>query len=152
MNIRHAVKEDCAALLDLMKKLAIFEEYIDDFAVTEQDLLEHGFSNHPTFTALVAEHGSGQSSMLQGYLVYYLIPFTYDLRPTLFIKELYVNKESRGKNIGKQLMKFAIKDAKEKGCGRLKWDVLSDNIKAQSFYKSLGAKYDERWQGFVLKV
>ncbi len=153
MNIRHAVKEDCAVLLELMKKLAIFEEYIDDFAVTEQDLFEHGFSSHPTFTAIVAEQSSSRSSQeLQGYLVYYMIPFTYNLKPTLFIKELYVNKKSRGKSIGKQLMKYAIKDAKEKGCGRMKWDVLSDNIPAQSFYKSLGAKYDQRWQGFVLEV
>ncbi len=145
--IRYARKEDCEDLLGLMKKLAVFEEYIDDFTVTEQDLMVHGFSQSPTFTAVVAE----QHACLQGYLVYYLIPFTYDLQPTLFIKELYVNKSSRGENIGKQLMQFTINDAKEKGCGRMKWDVLSDNITAQSFYKSFGAKYDERWQGFVLK-
>jgi GNAT superfamily N-acetyltransferase len=148
MIIRHAVKEDCKALLTLMKKLAIFEDYIDDFAVTEQDLLDHGFSENQTFIAVVAE----QNKKLQGYLVYYLIPFTYDLKPTLFIKELYVNKSSRGKNIGKELMQFTINDAKEKDCGRMKWDVLSDNIKAQLFYKNFGAKYDERWQGYVLKI
>ena len=146
--IRHAQKDDCEDLLALMKKLAVFEDYIDDFAVTEQDLLDHGFSDNPTFTAVVAE----KNSKLQGYLVYYLIPFTYDLKPSLFIKELYVDEKSRGKNIGKQLMQFTINDAKEKDCGRMKWDVLSDNIKAQSFYKSFGAKYDERWQGFVLKL
>ena len=130
--IRLAVEEDCEGLLELMKKLAIFEDYIDDFTVTTPILLEHGFAEKPTFTAVVAE----QNSTLLGYLVYYLIPFTFDLKPTLFIKELYVNKDSRGKNIGKQLMGFTIKDAKEKSCGRLKWDVLSDNITAQSFYKS----------------
>lgn len=146
--IRHAVKEDCEDLLKMMKKLAIFEDYIEDFSVSQQDLVEHGFSKYPTFTAVVAE----QNSQLLGYLVYYLIPFTYDLKPTLFIKELYVNKDVRGKNIGKQLMQYTIRDAKEKGCGRMKWDVLSDNIKAQSFYKSFGAEYDARWQGFVLKV
>ena len=107
------------------------------------------FSQSPTtFTALVAE----QDSKLMGYLVYYLIPFTYDLKPTLFTKELYVDESARGRNIGKRLMRLAIVDAKEKGCGRMKWDVLSDNIKAQSFYKSFGAEYDARWQGYVLNV
>lgn len=152
MMIRHAIKSDSEALLTLMKQLAVFEEYIDDFTVTTNDLVMHGFTHaddrEPNFTAIVAE----ENSSLHGYLVYYLIPFTYDLKPTLFIKELYVNEDARGKSIGKKLMKQAIKDAKEKGCGRLKWDVLSDNIKAQSFYKSLGANYDARWQGFVLKL
>ncbi len=149
MIIRHALESDCDALLALMKKLAIFEDYIDDFAVTVKDLKKHGFTkNSPDFTALVAEHDNN----LLGYLVYYLIPFTYDLKPTLFIKELYVDKSSRGQNIGKKLMQAVIVDAKEKGCGRLKWDVLSDNIVAQSFYKSFGATYDSRWQGYVLNV
>jgi ribosomal protein S18 acetylase RimI-like enzyme len=156
LTIRHAVKEDCEPLLELMKKLAVFEDYIDDFAVTKQDLISHGFSNEQTkFTAIVAEEaeqGDAQNTELLGYLVYYLIPFTFDLNPTLFIKELYVNKSARGNNIGKKLMQATIKDAKDKGCRRMKWDVLSDNIKAQSFYKSFGAKYDKRWQGFVLNV
>ena len=147
--IRCAVASDCELLLELMKKLAEFEGYIEDFVVTESDLLKHGFSQSPTtFTALVAE----QDSKLMGYLVYYLIPFTYDLKPTLFTKELYVDESARGRNIGKRLMRLAIVDAKEKGCGRMKWDVLSDNIKAQSFYKSFGAEYDARWQGYVLNV
>lgn len=147
--IRHAVANDCDSLLELMKELATFEDYFDDFCVTKQDLLAHGFSqSEPTFTALVAE----QNVSIQAYLVYYLIPFTYNLKPTLFIKELYVHENMRGQNIGKKLMQRAIADAKEKSCGRMKWDVLSDNTKAQSFYKSFGAKYDARWQGYVLNV
>jgi len=150
--IRHAAKGDCEQLLQLMKKLAVFENYIDDFAVTEADLISHGFpldkNKLPSFTAIVAE----RKSELVGYLVYYQIPFTYDLKPTLFIKELYVDKASRGESIGKQLMQAAIADAKEKDCGRMKWDVLSDNIKAQSFYQSLGASFDARWQGYVLEI
>ena len=150
IKIRYAIKDDCQQLLELMKKLAVFENYIGDFKVTETDLITQGFcqTNTPTFSAIVAE----RHNKLIGYLVYYIIPFTYDLRPTLFIKELYVDENSRGKNIGKQLMRTAIKDAKEIGCGRMKWDVLSDNIKAQSFYQSLGACYDKRWQGYLLEL
>ena len=149
VTIRHAVASDSEPLLELMKKLAEFEGYLDDFCVTKEDLFTHGFSQSlPTFTALVAE----QNSKIVGYLVYYLIPFTYDLKPTLFIKELFVDKSARGQKIGTKLMQRVIEDDKEKGCGRLKWDVLSDNITAQSFYKSFGAEHDTRWQGFVLKV
>jgi ribosomal protein S18 acetylase RimI-like enzyme len=154
--IRHAQKSDGKNLLELMKKLAVFEDYIDDFVVTVDDLLERGFSAEPEFTAIVAEQnselGSENENQLKAYLVYYLIPFTYDLKPTLFIKELYVDESQRGEYIGKKLMQQAISDAKEKGCGRMKWDVLSDNIEAQLFYQSFGASYDTCWQGYVLNL
>ncbi len=145
---RQAKADDCDQLLNLMRQLAAFEDYIDDFTITCEDLLAHGFSESPNFTAVVAEQGGN----LLGYLVYYLIPFTYDLKPTLFIKELYVDKDVREKGIGKGLMELTIKDAKNKNCGRLKWDVLSDNIKAQEFYQRFGATHDKRWQGYVLKL
>lgn len=156
ITIRDAMANDCKALLVLMKKLAAFEGYLDDFIVTEKDLIQHGFpteapldiDSKPTFTAIVAE----RDAKLVGYLVYYLIPFSYDLKPTLFIKELYIDKDLRGQSIGKQLMQKAIVDAKENNCGRIKWDVLSDNISAQLFYQSLGAKHDARWQGYVLTL
>jgi len=148
--IRQAVKEDCPQLLKLMRQLAVFECYIEDFNVSIDDLIKHGFSKqHPsTYKAIVAE----VEGELLGYLVYYLIPFTYDLKPTLFIKELYVSEQSRGLGVGKGLMRFTINEAENKKCGRMKWDVLSDNINAQKFYQSFGALYDDRWQGYVLKL
>ena len=82
-------------------------------------MLAHGFMDKPNYTALVAEGPDG----LLGYLVYYLIPFTFDLNPNLFIKELYVQAEERGLNLGQGLMKLAIEDANKLGCGRIKWDV-----------------------------
>lgn len=148
INFRHAVKEDCESLLSLMKELAKFEGYLHDFAISLEDLIQHGFSETKTFTAIVAE----LDEKLLGYLVYYVIPFTYDLKPTLFIKELYVDQVARSKGVGKGLMSLAIKDAKNKHCGRLKWDVLSDNINAQKFYQSFGAAYDNKWQGYLLKL
>ncbi len=148
VNIRHAKESDCRQLLLLMKKLAIFEGYIDDFTVTEEDLINYGFQENPSYTAIIAE----TSQQLVAYLVYYLIPFTYDLRATLFIKELWVNEQYRGKNIGSQLMQATIADAKKQQCGRIKWDVLADNNAAQKFYQQLGAYHDKRWQGYILKL
>lgn len=145
--VRHAVEADCPQLLSLMKKLAVFENYIDDFQVTELALIQHGFQKHPNYTAIVAE----SSQQLVAYLVYYLIPFSYDLKPTLFIKELWVDDKCRGDNIGSRLMKATIKDAKKHQCGRIKWDVLADNYTAQQFYQQLGAYHDKCWQGYILK-
>lgn len=147
-TIRLAVQTDCPQLLTLMKKLAEFEHYIDDFKVTEQELIDRGFSNQPEFFCIVSE----SQNNLNGYLVYYFIPFTYDLKPTLFIKELYVSSDARGLGIGKSLFKFAIEQAKKHGCGRLKWDVLNDNKNAQHFYKKLGAKHNKQWQGYQLDI
>jgi len=146
--IRHAVEADCPQLLSLMKKLAVFEDYIDDFQVSELALIEHGFQKTPNYTAIVAE----SSQQLVAYLVYYLIPFSYDLKPTLFIKELWVDEAFRGKNIGSRLMKAVISDAKKRQCGRIKWDVLADNHAAQQFYQQFGAYYDKRWQGYLLEA
>ncbi len=146
--IRHARESDIPQLLPLMKKLAKFEGYIEQFSVTEEGLLAHGFTDKPNYTALVAEGPDG----LLGYLVYYLIPFTFDLNPNLFIKELYVQAEARGLNLGQGLMKLAIEDANKLGCARIKWDVLADNHPAQTFYQKLGGRHDTNWQGFVLEV
>jgi len=149
VNFRHAQREDCEQLLELMKQLAIFEDYADQFSVTLDDLIDQGFSSETSnFTAIVAEQGD----QLLGYLVYYLIPFTYDLKPTLFIKELYVARKARCKGVGKGIMNLTIEDARVKKCGRMKWDVLSDNTKAQIFYQNFGATHDKKWQGYVLKL
>ena len=148
--IRAAKPDDCPALLSLMQALAEFEGYADQFCVTTADLLHRGFppSGEAEFQVVVAENNDA----IIGMLVYYFIPFTFDLRPTLFIKELYVDASSRSQGVGDLLFNAVVKIAKQTNCGRIKWDVLSSNDGAQRFYLRQGAQHDAKWQGYILKT
>src|SRR5438046_8835236 len=95
MEIRKALEADIPNVLPLMRELAEFEEYAEDFAVTEAVLREQGFRRYPPdFHCLVAEEGSE----LLGFLVYYFVAFTYRACPNLVIKGRYVagQRRSRG--------------------------------------------------------
>src|SRR5690349_2639927 len=121
MRIRGAVAADIPALLELMRGLAQFEHYDADFAVTAETLLVQGFEREPPdFYALVAENSDAPGE-LTGMLVYYIIPFTYRARPTLYIKELYVAESGRGRGIGEALMRSAAREALALGCATIKW-------------------------------
>jgi len=143
--VREAIIEDCNQLLDLMKKLAEFEGYLDEFAVTEANLIERGF-RQKDFYALVAE----VDDKLIGMLVYYFLPFTYDLKPWLFIKELYVDSEYRGQGTGQLLMKKAARICQQIGASKMRWDVLTSNHKAQHFYQQMGAEKQTNWSSYQL--
>ncbi len=124
--VRQARASDAATLLQLMRELAVFEHYIDHFRVTAEDLLARGLDGggNRQFTALVAEV---EGASLAGYAVLLEVPFTYDLRPTLILKELYIRDSARGLGIGKALMQAVILHATARNAGRLKWDVLPGN-------------------------
>src|SRR5690606_14541099 len=101
ITIRKAVASDSERLWELMKDLAVFEKYIDVFAITTEVVKESGFKkNPPDFHCLVAE----ESNFIIGILVYYFIPYTAQNRPAIYMKELYVDENHRGKQIGEQLM------------------------------------------------
>ncbi len=146
-TVRRAQPADAAALLSLMRELARFEGYLDQFRVSEADLLARGLhGGEPAqFTAFVADRG-GQ---LAGYAVVYTVPYTYDLRPNLMLKELYVDASTRGQGIGQALMAAVIEFGQQAGCARLKWEVLATNAPAQQFYRSLGGAHDTRWEGWL---
>jgi GNAT superfamily N-acetyltransferase len=97
--VRPFERRDVAAVLALMRELAVFERYIAHFRVTEADLLEHGFGAHPRFGVFVAEHGVA----IIGIAVHYQIPWTFDLRPILVLKELFVSETARGLGAGTAL-------------------------------------------------
>lgn len=149
--VRCATARDAAPLLRLMRELARFEGYLGQFRVTENDLLERalGRGARQEFMAFVAESASGD---LLGYAVVYGVPFTYDLRPNLVLKELYVDGAARGLGIGRALMAAVMAEGKARGCARLKWDVLPDNMQAQAFYRSLGGAPDTGWQGWLRQL
>ena len=147
MRIRKAVESDVSNLLSLMRELAEFEKYANDFAVTEDVLREQGFHRSPPdFHCLIAEQGGG----LVGFLVYYFVPFTYRAKPNLIIKELYIADGYRSRGVGKLLMKAVASEAEQAGCGMIKWYVAKWNERGVQFYERLGATIDPNWHEFQM--
>jgi GNAT superfamily N-acetyltransferase len=147
LEIRKAVESDIPSLLPLMRELAEFEKYVDDFAITDSVLREQGFRRSPPdFRCLIAE----ENGELVGFLAYYFVPFTYRAKPNLIIKELYIADRCRSRGIGRQLMKAVAREAREAGCGMIKWWVAKWNERGIEFYKRLGAKTDSDWHEFQL--
>jgi GNAT superfamily N-acetyltransferase len=147
MRIRKAVEADVCSLLPLMRELAEFEKYANDFAITEEVLREQGFRRSPPdFQCLIAESGGE----LVGFLVYYFVPFTYRAKPNLIIKELYIGGGHRSRGVGKLLMKAVAKEAEQVGCGMIKWYVAKWNERGVQFYQRLGATIDPNWHEFQM--
>ena len=147
-TVRSFEKADVPELIELMRGLARFEGYIDDFRVTEQDLIEHGLGEQRRFEAFVAQETA--AGPLLGMAVVYLIPWTYDLRPTMVLKELFVAGAARGRGFGEALMKNVARRAAELDCPRLVWTVLQSNEPAVAFYRGLGATRDRVWHSWGL--
>lgn len=148
--IRRALASDASQLLSLMRGLARFEGYDDRFAVTVETLLERGFAPHrpPEFIAWVAEI----DGKLVGYGVIYVIPFTFDLRPTVVLKELFIDESARGRNFGHELMRAVIDHARSINARLIRWQVLPDNTPAKNFYRQHGAVADGDWENWFIDL
>lgn len=148
MRVRLAEPGDVDRLLELMRGLARFEEYIDDFAVTPESVLEHGFGEGRLFTSFVAE----QDNELVGMAVVYTIPWTYTLRPKVVLKELFVVEAARNLGAGKALMAAVVSHARSIDAAELIWTVMEGNREAEGFYRSLGASPDLKWNNWSLNL
>lgn len=143
VTVRDFHAGDIPALLSLMRALAVFEGYDQHFAVTADDLAIHGLGPDPLFGAKVAVSAAGD---LVGMAVHHTIRWTYDRRPTLVLKELYVREGWRGAGVGHALMRAVASHACAIGAPRLHWLVLPDNHVAMRFYRSLGGEPETGWQ------
>ena len=148
MHVRLAVPGDTDRLLELMEGLARFEDYIDQFAVTRESILEHGFGDNRIFTAFVAEHDDD----LVGMAVTYPIQWTYTLRPKLVLKELFVVEAARNMGAGKALMASVTAHARSIGASEVIWTVMTGNAAAESFYRSQGGLPDRKWNNWTLNL
>lgn len=147
--IRKALESDSEDIWRLMKELAIFEKYNDTFAITPEIVIECGFNkNPPDFYCLVAEN----EHKIAGILVYYYLPFTTQNKPAIFIKELYIDENSRGQKIGEKLMLALKKEAIKNNCGQIKWTVASWNERGMRFYNKLGAKENKDWLNYEWNI
>ncbi len=148
MRVRLAEPRDVDRLLELMRGLARFEEYIDDFAVTRESVLEHGFGDDRLFVAFVAE----QDDDLVGMAVVYTISWTYTLRPRVVLKELFVEESARNTGAGRALMAAVVSHARSIDAAELIWTVMDGNRAAEGFYLSLGASPDRKWNNWSLNL
>ena len=133
--IRHCRPADVAALLDLVRELADFGGDLDYVTATEPDLQRCFFGPSPSAEALVAEC----AGKVVGHAVYFRTNSTYRGMPGLFLEDLYVSPDFRGRGIGRALFLRIALIAKERDYCKVEWKAYDDNQKAIDFYLSLGA-------------
>lgn len=149
MIIRKAEEKDSEKVWYLMRELAIFEKYINSFAITPEIVINSGFrKNVPDFHCIVAE----DNDKIAGMLVYYYLPYTAKNRPAIYLKELYVDESYRGQKIGEQLMNELKAEAKENNCVQIKWTVAPWNKAGQKFYERLGATENKDWLNYEWNI
>jgi len=147
--IRKAVEADGDQLWVLMRDLAIFERYIDSFAITPEIVKEKGFKKvPPDFHCIVAD----VDGKIAGMLVYYFLPYTALNRPAIYMKELYVSDAYRGNKIGEKLMEYLRDEAIANNCTGIKWTVAPWNEAGQRFYERLGAKENRDWLNYEWNI
>lgn len=149
IHIRKAVEADSENLWELMRQLAVFEHYIDSFAITPAIIKERGFQKDPPdFHCIVADH----NGVLAGMLVYYFLPYTAQNRPAIFMKELYVDERYRGKKVGERLMNALKQEAIANNCKQIKWSVAPWNEGGLRFYQRLGAGENNDWLNYEWNI
>ena len=131
-----------------MRALARFEGYLESFAVTRRELDRRAFGPHVQCAIEVAE--SVVPGNILGYAVILTTPYTYDLKPTLTLKELFVEPDARGLGVGTALMRAVAARATALSAGRLRWDVMPGNARAEAFYQSLGGRRVDNWIPYVM--
>ena len=145
-QIRPARVKDVPIILDLIRDLATYERAPDEVTATEEQLVDVLFGERPTAEVLLAFEG--QSPV--GFAVYFYNFSTWLGRPGLYLEDLFVKPEKRGKGYGRALLVELAKIARDRGCGRMEWAVLNWNEPAIKFYQTLGAKPMNEWTVFRL--
>jgi GNAT superfamily N-acetyltransferase len=140
ITIRFATADDVPLLLRLIRSLAVFERAPDAVVATEDDLRRHGFGPEPKFEAILAFLDSEPA----GCALFHTRFSTWLGRPGLYLEDLYVTEEARGKGVGKRLMARLAAIAVERGWGRIDFHVLDWNP-AREFYHRLGMEHLGEW-------
>ena len=140
MDIRYAKKEDTALILRFIKDLAAYEGLADEVVATEETLREWIFDKQKAEVIFALEDGKEV-----GFALFFHNFSTFLARAGIYLEDLYVLPEYRGRGYGKGLICRLAAIAAERGCGRLEWWCLDRNRPSIDFYLSLGAEPMEEW-------
>lgn len=145
-EIRDAAVADIPIIMQLIRDLATYERAPDDVIATEQDLREVLFGAEPAAKVVIAFEDTAPV----GFAVYFFNFSTWLGRSGLYLEDLFVKPEMRGRGYGRALLVHLAKIARDHNCGRMEWAVLTWNDPAIQFYKKLGATPLDEWRVFRL--
>ena len=146
-TIRPATAADVPIILELIRALATYERAPNEVTATADGLNEVLFGEKPAAEVLLAF----ENETAVGFAVFFHNFSTWLGRPGLYLEDLFVRPEYRGKGYGRALLIHLAKIARDRGCGRMEWAVLDWNEPAIQFYRKLGAKPMDDWTVFRLK-
>ena len=144
--IRPATAADVPVIVRLIRALAEYERLSDQVVLEEGRLREHLFGPRPAAEVLLAE----DEGRVVGFALFFPNFSTFLGRPGLYLEDLFVLPEFRGRGHGKALFQALARLAVERDCGRLEWAVLDWNEPAVGFYRSLGAVPMDEWTVYRL--
>jgi GNAT superfamily N-acetyltransferase len=139
--IRPATPADLPLILGFIRGLATYEKLLHEVEATEEKLRVTLFGPRPAAECLLAFADGAPA----GFAIFFTNYSTFLARPGLYLEDLFVNPEFRGRGLGKALWLHLAALANQRGCGRMEWTVLDWNRPAIDFYESLGAERKTEW-------
>jgi GNAT superfamily N-acetyltransferase len=141
LRIRRGTARDVPTILALIKGLAEYERLTHEVRATQAALRRHGFGPRPYFETLICSRGPTPV----GFALYFFTYSTFMARPSLYLEDLFVRPEERGRGAGRALLRELARIAMRRGCGRMEWTVLDWNAPSIGFYERLGAELKREW-------
>ncbi len=147
ITVRRATKTDCPRMLELINELAVFERAPHEVTVTLAHFAESGFGTNPVWWAFVAE----EAGIVIGFALYYIRYSTWKGQ-RMYLEDILVTEQHRGRNAGRLLMDQLITEAREKNLSGITWQVLDWNTPAIKFYEKYTSKFDGEWVNVSMDI
>ena len=145
-TIRPIRPDDMEVLANLVRELAVYENLGEYAKGTPDDFRRHLFGPRPAAEAVIVEV-AGEAV---GFALWFATFSTYRGRPGIYLEDLFVRPEHRGRGIGKAILAMVARLAVERGCGKVSWSAVRWNEPAIGFYRARGADLIDEWIGFRL--
>ena len=139
--LRGTTVEDCPLILDFIKELAEYEKLAQEVIATVDRLAEALFGEKAYAEVFIGEY----ENIPVGYALFFHNFSTFTGRPGIYLEDIYVKPEMRGKGFGKCMLSYIAKLAVERDCSRVEWSVLDWNEPSIQFYRSIGAIPMDEW-------
>jgi GNAT superfamily N-acetyltransferase len=146
ITVRAATADDSTLVLDFIEQLARYEKLEHQCVATAEEVRATLFGADAKAASLLAFEDGNPA----GFAVYFWSYSTFLAKPGLYLEDLFVKPELRGRGIGKRIFQELLRIAKANNCGRFEWSVLDWNEPAIKFYESLGAKAQAEWVRYRL--